>query len=61
MPTKERAVKPESSLQLLTSIRGSATWKLAPRSSQSLLAWAIKTVANLVDGNNHAVTKSQMH
>eukprot|EP00974_Lingulodinium_polyedra_P033252 3198336-Lingulodinium_polyedra.AAC.1 len=61
MPSAHRALKPESCLQLLTAIRASPTWKIAPRSSQALLTWTIQVVTSLVDGNPYELSKSEVH
>ena len=58
LPTSDKETKPESCLQLLTTLRSTPTWKLTPNSVQSLLNWTIKQVTNLVDGNPYVISKS---
>jgi len=49
LPDGQNGFEPEHSLQSLNALKNSASWKISPSSSQSLLNWTLQLVSGLVD------------
>eukprot|EP00974_Lingulodinium_polyedra_P072036 6971752-Lingulodinium_polyedra.AAC.1 len=61
LPSAERVLTPEASLQLMSQLAAHASWKIAPHSAQMLLEWARGLVTKLCEEEPLTVADAKVH